>query len=277
MNGSTRMRWSSIKIAFFLCRYYPLLSFPLVIWAFVGDHDPRDCAPLIFPIHTLFIPFQICPQGVMMIRAYAFTRKKPMVLLILSSSFAALVAVTIWVYCIHPPVVLPLEWYQNSGLSGCYPNYDSSVMGLRVGMIELSAILMDSLSLSIVLLHCRRELITRSSLARFFLGQGLWAFAAILIVNVTALIIFYVPNWSFNRFGLPFLAIVSNIIACRVILELRRKAPKLRDSHSEASLTTVDTSPQTSHTYGSWLMASDWLEMTGHFKLFIMLLMNNRK
>ncbi|TFK65883.1 hypothetical protein BDN72DRAFT_900340 [Pluteus cervinus] len=244
------MRWCSLKIAFLLCRYYPLISFPFVMWAYIESHPASFCVPIVYPINGLFAPYLIFPQGVMIIRAYAFAGRKRSVLALLASCFVGVVGASIWVFLTDPPV-LPLSFYELSGVSGCFPDYGSNVMGVRVLVLEVSAILMDFVSLMVVILHCRRELINSSALARFFLGQGLWAFAAVLVTNVMALIFFFVPHWAFNRLWLPFVSLVCNVIACRVILQLRAKAlPPNEGSTSctddtAVTLTEVDSPVET--------------------------------
>lgn len=69
----------------------------------------------------------------MLLRAYAFADKKAAVLLMLGIGFVGLVAIGIWVFCINIPV-LPIEFYEQSGIRGCFPDYGSNVMGLRIGV-----------------------------------------------------------------------------------------------------------------------------------------------
>jgi hypothetical protein len=49
--------WNSVKVAYLMCRYYPLLLWPIFVWSWVGNHPPEYCARLIHPLYCLVIPF----------------------------------------------------------------------------------------------------------------------------------------------------------------------------------------------------------------------------
>ncbi|KAH7928472.1 hypothetical protein BV22DRAFT_1030786 [Leucogyrophana mollusca] len=51
-----RSAWTSIKVAYLVCRYYPLLVFPFQLWGWMGDHAPRVCQRVIHPLYATLIP-----------------------------------------------------------------------------------------------------------------------------------------------------------------------------------------------------------------------------
>lgn len=46
-----------MKIGYLLCRYYPLLYYPVVLWAYCGNYQPSFCKKVVRPVHALLAPF----------------------------------------------------------------------------------------------------------------------------------------------------------------------------------------------------------------------------
>ncbi|GLB41573.1 hypothetical protein LshimejAT787_1001730 [Lyophyllum shimeji] len=225
-------RWSSVKIAYLLCRYYPLFIWPLVMFAYIGDHTWAVCRRLTAPVHVLLAPCQVFPQAVMLMRAYAFCGRNKHVLALLLTCYAGLVAVVIWSFCTHI-MILPRIVFSFLGNTGCYPYYGKGYMGFRVGYSMLAATLMDMISLLCVLVRCALNKSRQISLARYFIKQGLFSFCLVVAVNVSAAGVFFDQDSPHNGLGLPFILVVSNLIACRIILDLRRK---VRPTDSEIAM-----------------------------------------
>jgi len=216
-------RWNSIKMAYFLCRYYALLSWPIVLFAYVGNHTAQTCSKLMYPVNVLLFPMQFFAQGVMLMRAYAFTERHPAVLLVLCVCFGGLFGIDVWFFCINIPS-LPAVTYEILGETGCFPNYAIATGNARVVIAMSSSVAMDLLSLCIIVVYCVRKRTMLGSLGRTFLGQGFFAFAVVLIVHTFSMGMYYNPHAGFhNGIGLPCNLVISNIMACRLILDLRRK------------------------------------------------------
>jgi hypothetical protein len=76
----------------------------------------------------------------MVTRVVAFTGRSKKTLVGLSLGYAALVAVNIWVFSMEntlPPTI----FYQLVGPTGCFPDFGSTAMGLRMGVSRLSSLL----------------------------------------------------------------------------------------------------------------------------------------
>lgn len=121
-----------MKVAFLCCRYYPLISWPVILWAFVGDHDTEFCRVVVKPIFIFMIPY-VCligfsdslkpydnlssavnrprylitppasgvtnasPLVVMVIRAWTFSGRQTHILYFLLFAYFAVVIIQIWV------------------------------------------------------------------------------------------------------------------------------------------------------------------------------------
>ena len=50
-------RWTTISICYVLCRYYPLLTWPLFIWTWCFDHNIETCRRVFHAVYFCLIPF----------------------------------------------------------------------------------------------------------------------------------------------------------------------------------------------------------------------------
>ncbi|KIJ64636.1 hypothetical protein HYDPIDRAFT_167906 [Hydnomerulius pinastri MD-312] len=98
--------WTKMKVAYIICRYYPLVVFPFNLWGFVGDHDLSTCYQVVHLLYLALIPLQVSPQQnahtegprvavIMLLRAYAFTGRRKSLLVIFSATFLVLFAAEI--------------------------------------------------------------------------------------------------------------------------------------------------------------------------------------
>ncbi|EDR01637.1 uncharacterized protein LACBIDRAFT_310756 [Laccaria bicolor S238N-H82] len=217
-------RWSSIKVAYLLCRYYPLCFWPVFMWAYIGNHSSEVCEYVLWPIHALLAPFLFFSQGlslakftkdlasyfnpaVMVMRAYAFSGRNRWVLIPLATCYSGLLAVDIWAFCIDIKPIPP-SFYTLIGRTGCFPNYGDQDRADAIGYS----------------MQCRKAQNREVSLARYFISQGLSSFGFIAFTNATTAVCFFRRNHGGRGVGLPLVLVSSNLVACRVILLLRRKA-----------------------------------------------------
>lgn len=222
-------RWTSIKIAYLICRYYPLFAYPILMWFWLGDHDETFCRSLVHPVYALLVPFQMAAQAVMLMRAYAFTGRNKVVLVVLCVCYLALFAAEMWLFTVHFTLVGTL--FLILGKSGCFANDSEAETGGMVhnipstwtGVVILSAFCLDFLAMALVFLHCIRIRSTQGPLGKTFLKQGLGAFAVMSGLNLMVASIYIGRNRLYDGFGLPMLLVVPDILACRLILLLRAK------------------------------------------------------
>ncbi|KAJ6581042.1 hypothetical protein B0H19DRAFT_491582 [Mycena capillaripes] len=216
-------RWNSVKVAYLLCRYYQLFVWPLVIFAYGPNHTAQTCAKLTQIVTAFLLPMQLFAPGVMLMRAYAFAGRSIRVLVLLLGCYATLVGIDIWFFCFN---VVPMSdiAFEFLGGTGCFPDYTAAHGGTHLVIAMSASLVMDLVSLSIIATHCLRTHSTGGSLGRIFISQGLGAFGVVLIVHGIALGTYFSPQSFHNGIGLPYILIISNLMACRLILDLRRKA-----------------------------------------------------
>lgn len=76
----------------------------------------------------------------MAMRAYAFSGRDKRALTILGLSFAALVCIEIWAWCIRIDLLprLFFDALRGTDLTGCFANWGGQVMGIRIGVSGLA-------------------------------------------------------------------------------------------------------------------------------------------
>ncbi|KAJ6485735.1 hypothetical protein C8R45DRAFT_280762 [Mycena sanguinolenta] len=216
-------RWNSIKVAYLLCRYYHLLLWPLVLYAYGGNHTAQTCSKLTRIVTSLLLPMQLFAPAVMLMRAHAFAGRNIRVLVLLLVFYAALTGIDVWFFCFNVDVLADFVFELLDG-TGCFPDYAANNGGEHLLIAMGASLIMDLVSLSIIVIYCLRARSTRGSLGRLFISQGLSSFAVVLVVHSIALSLYFSPQGYYNGIGLPYILVISNLMACRIILDLRRKA-----------------------------------------------------
>lgn len=49
-------RWTAVKGAYLVCRYYPIIVFPFQLWAWLGDHTYGVCSNALTPLYVTLLP-----------------------------------------------------------------------------------------------------------------------------------------------------------------------------------------------------------------------------
>ncbi|KAH6915796.1 hypothetical protein BKA70DRAFT_470338 [Coprinopsis sp. MPI-PUGE-AT-0042] len=223
----THSAWSSVKVTYLLCRYYPLIFWPIMEWAFVGNHDPRLCQSLVGPIHGLFGFLSLPAGAVLFLRAYAFSGRDRGVLVMLSLSYLFVVGTHVWMFLIDVPhfgTAANNRLEQVVGGIGCFPDYRTFALGKRLWVAMLASFIMNLMSLVIVVYYCLRRYNGQTSLGRYFLKQGLNVFAYTSAVALVSIVFYFKGPGGGNAIGLPIIFVLPDMLACRLILELRSRA-----------------------------------------------------
>ncbi|GLB40560.1 hypothetical protein LshimejAT787_0804310 [Lyophyllum shimeji] len=235
-------KWTAMKFAYLCCRYYPLLTWLMYIWALAWDHDIELCLRIVKPLYILMVPYQMFAQAVMVTRAWAFTGRQSVVLLILLSAYAVMVGMDVWVFATDVESVMLQPVLRNTGLnSGCVRDSNSGrpPIPFKLGLLFMSAFFLDFLGTIIMISHCIRLRSFQGQLGKIFLKQGLVAFLFMSALHITAA----TCAFTINRFGSTFIAavplILANVVACRLTLSLRKNVAIGTETEQLAELSRV--------------------------------------
>jgi len=92
-----KARWTSVKVAYLFCRYYPLCVFPMHIWAWVSNHPLSVCTKVWKPLLVLMAMCPMSAQAVFIMRTYAFAGRNKLILAFLVACWIALFVAILWI------------------------------------------------------------------------------------------------------------------------------------------------------------------------------------
>jgi len=223
-----KARWSSVKVFYLFCRYFPLTVFPFQIWAFVGNHKLSVCKKVMRPAFVLLCIFPMSAQAVFVIRTYAFTGRNKFILAFLVACWIGLCVTIFWVMITR--FTLFDEWHLFFGDSGCFGVADKSgeVSWAHPSLIgnavfHLCTFCLDTFMTVLVLIQCVRFRSLWGPLGKAFLSQGLAAYVILSVMNLVLAVAYLGPDRNLDSMA-NLHVIFSDIIACRLILLLRLRA-----------------------------------------------------
>lgn len=223
-----RARWTLIKVTYLICRYYPLLVGPVFMVMWLGDHTFETCEGFIHPFYVLIVPCQVAAQAVMILRAHGFTAHNKIYLIILVLALGAVTAAQLWLFGTQFSASTD-QYFAFGPKTACFGNDSSTdnlqtiyISNMNPGLVMLGSFLIDLLVIVFVLLHSFRIRSSQGRLGQTFLLQALIFFIVMAAVNLLTAVTYFQRNKTYNGFGLPFAFLLPPIIACRIVLQLRR-------------------------------------------------------
>lgn len=220
-----RARWTLMKAAYLICRYYPLLVFPFYIWAWCRNHSTETCANIVYPLYGMYSVFTLSSQSVCFLRARAFTDLKGIALVLSYTVCAAAAGAQIWLFGTQFGLVDIL--YTLVGDSGCFANVanvqlsGSRFTATSAGIVFLASFLFDLMIFLVVLARAFQLQCPQGSLGSLFIGQGFITFCFMSSLNLLTATIYLRNDRQFDGIALP-LMLISDVLACRFIIDLRR-------------------------------------------------------
>ncbi|THV03818.1 hypothetical protein K435DRAFT_238694 [Dendrothele bispora CBS 962.96] len=219
---------TTMKTAYLVCRYYPLLIFPVYLWVWLNNHSQDFCQRALHPLYGAITIFPVSAQAVVLMRTYAFTGRERKILYSLCACYLSLAGAEIWLFGYW--FILESSAFQLFGKSGCFAN-DSGAVGLEFHygsatascVVLFAAFLMDVLMMGTVFMHCLRNRSFEGALGKFFVLQGFAAFVVMSALSLTAAITYAQTARQYDGVVMPFLLMVPDVLACRLILSLRKR------------------------------------------------------
>jgi len=220
--------WNAVKIAYLFCRYYPLAVAPFLFWGFIGNHDESVCQSHFHALYACVMPTMLSAQFILMLRSYAFSGRKRLVLVALLSSFLSIVGYVVWV--VSKELSLTALFIIKES-SGCFATSNQPTAGLlrvvgayQLGLISVLTAIFDCLNMFIVIWHCVRQRSTLGPLGQSFLKQGVLVYVIMTALNTLTIGMYFTSHMLFQAQGSWFAYILPSALACRLVLLLRRKA-----------------------------------------------------
>ncbi|KAH7104708.1 hypothetical protein BKA62DRAFT_475130 [Auriculariales sp. MPI-PUGE-AT-0066] len=221
------------KAAYFLCRYWPLVAHPVILWIQGFDHS-RDFCERHFrmPLYIVIVNFALA-ASILTIRIYAFSGYNRAVVITLGLCLAAVASYQIWV--VATQIMLVSEG------SGCYPVEPQTHFQFLSGYF-FSPLIFDIIAMMFFLARAVSVFTFKPSLAsdltKRFLGEGFAYFIAISLINfANSAMSFQTATVAYSGVVVPLSMLLPNILACRLVINLRSAAePKTSTSPSSGNV-----------------------------------------
>ncbi|KZW03080.1 hypothetical protein EXIGLDRAFT_320175 [Exidia glandulosa HHB12029] len=212
------------KLAYIFCRYWPLLTYPITMWVQVLDHDPTICEKIYRIPMFLAIPNLAAAAGILILRIYAFTGGKRSVLVLLLSCLVSVMAFQVFVAVSRSKLIgLPI---------GCYPVDTGSAKYLS-GYF-MAPLLFDCITTATFAFYAVRQTsVSWSEMGTFsqvFIREGACYFLAISSINIVNGAMNFQPNVPMATVAVPLSLLLANLLACRLVLNLRSAVAEGQDS-----------------------------------------------
>ncbi|KZV83280.1 hypothetical protein EXIGLDRAFT_728502 [Exidia glandulosa HHB12029] len=212
-------RWTPAKVAYLVSRYYPLLTYPLVLWVQLFDHDKALCSHIYNLPILIVIPNNISAECILILRTFAFTGGNKPILYGLLTLLAGLVAFQLWV-ATTAATMIPFG-------NGCFPVNSGSKLFLSGFFI--STFILDSIITLIFAVFAfrmiRLRLTVATRLTQLLIREGFVYFCLISAVNlVNASFNLQTGNVAMATGAVPLSLLFCNVLSCRLVLNLRRVA-----------------------------------------------------
>ncbi|KAF9458082.1 hypothetical protein BDZ94DRAFT_149635 [Collybia nuda] len=111
--------WTSVKIIYLICRYYPLFIWPMKMWSLMWDKDLSVCERATY-LEIFLIPLQVLPRSMFMIRAWAFSGQDPYILCLLFTGLTLDIGTQICGYILHVLDGAGHYLFSVLGQTGCF-------------------------------------------------------------------------------------------------------------------------------------------------------------
>ncbi|KIO23615.1 hypothetical protein M407DRAFT_26903 [Tulasnella calospora MUT 4182] len=206
-----KAKFSSIKVIYLFCRYWPIATVPYILWAYTVPHTWETCEQ-IFRIPVAIATWnQLGAETVLLARTVAFFGNSRAIFYSLSACLVAATAYQNWVV-FKPMLLIPFVAGDSYGV--CLPTSPGhEIFGFFVTLLIIYRVF-----------RLRREAggqFSRSPLVQLFVSEGLWYFFVVSIANLVNGLMFAQNEKSLQATAVPFSNMLPPILACRLILNLR--------------------------------------------------------
>ncbi|KAG8999489.1 hypothetical protein FRB95_014276 [Tulasnella sp. JGI-2019a] len=218
-----KSQWSVIKVLYLLCRYWPIVTIPFTLWVFIGDHTEAECNKLFRIPEAIAMWNQIFAEAVLVVRTYAFYGNSIRLFVFFCTCLATLAAFQIYVV-VAGMTLLP---FVSPPTGPCFPSVIHSGSPL-IMIFFILPLVFDTMITGFTIVRAiryRHQVAggTGSPLINMIVREGLFYFVLISGANLVNGIFYWQPNASMSALNIPLSIMLTDVLACRLILDLRER------------------------------------------------------
>ncbi|EKM61383.1 uncharacterized protein PHACADRAFT_204552 [Phanerochaete carnosa HHB-10118-sp] len=237
-----KTRWTPVKVAYLFCRlvaeikrrwvadtngtdssYWVMAVAPYLLWAFCTNHTLEECERVFRIPVALAMWNQIAAEVILLIRTYAFFNRNNYILALLVLALAGVVAYQLYV---DTSQMLLLPFMTPPYTTGpCLPMskpHSADLLGFFIAPLLYDTLVTAMTVIKAVTIR-RRSGAASSRLIQTFLREGVFYYILISIANLINGIFYLQPRQSISAICIPLSVMLSPVLACRLILDLRER------------------------------------------------------
>ncbi|VDC03215.1 unnamed protein product [Peniophora sp. CBMAI 1063] len=216
-----KTKWTPVKALYLFTRYWVICIIPYVLWCYTVDHDQDTCNKIFRSPVALAMWNQVGSEAILTVRTYAFFGRNLYVLGVCLSMLGAIISYQLWALTTK---MLPLPFL--NGVSGpCLPMAilgQAHLLGFFVAPLCFDTIITVATLWKAVAM--RRANGPSSHIIQVFLKNGIFYFLLISGANLLNGIFYFQPHAEMSAIMIPLSIILSPLLACRLILDIRQRA-----------------------------------------------------
>ncbi|KAI0347671.1 hypothetical protein BDW22DRAFT_1423954 [Trametopsis cervina] len=214
--------WTPVKVAYLYCRYWVIAVVPYLLWAFCTNHTLEECQRLYRIPVALAMWNQVASEIILVIRTYAFFNRNNYILALLVSTLAGVIAYQLFVDT-SEMLLLPFLPGQEKG--PCLPMskpHSAHLLGFFIAPL-LYDTMITVMTVTKAITIRRRSGGASSRLIQTFLREGVFYYLLISVANLINGIFYLQPRQSISAICIPLSVMLSPLLACRLVLDLRQR------------------------------------------------------
>ncbi|KZW03079.1 hypothetical protein EXIGLDRAFT_759389 [Exidia glandulosa HHB12029] len=212
---------SPAKLVYLFCRYWPMITHPITMWVQVSTSDRSLCEKTFkVPLFLIIVNFAGA-AAVLILRVYAFTGARPSVAAFLACCFAIVAAYQIWAVATQialVPAPVPACWPVNGeGAAQVLSGY--FIAPFLFDVVVTATFVWRAFNIKLQISG-----VTGTSAVGLFVREGAAYFIAISTINLANAIVNFLPDLNPHGVMAPVSMLLPNILACRLVINLRSAA-----------------------------------------------------
>ncbi|KAH9858241.1 hypothetical protein C2E23DRAFT_880880 [Lenzites betulinus] len=239
--------WTPVKVAYLLCRYWVLAVVPYLLWAFAVNHSLETCERIFKIPVSLAMWNQVAAECILLIRTYAFFGRNIFILTFLLVALAGVVSYQLYV-ATSQMLLLPFLPGTTSG--PCFPMskpHSAHLLGFFIAPLLYDTVV-TFMTIGKAVSIRRRNGGPSSQLIQTFLREGVFYYILISFANLINGIFYLQPRQAISAICIPLSVMLSPVLACRLILDLRERGSETVDQSTgtiafTAGVTSTKSSP----------------------------------
>ncbi|KLO07103.1 hypothetical protein SCHPADRAFT_665082 [Schizopora paradoxa] len=222
-----KSNWTAAKYAYLFCRYWVIVVIPFILYCYIQDHSQERCLQLFRAPVALAMWNQAGAEVVLLLRTYAFFNRDRFLFAGLLAMLCGVFAYQLYVI-LHEMLLLPFVPPATTG--PCLPMskpHSAHILGFFLASLAFDASV-TTMTLVRAIMYRRGKLGgSGDRLVVTFLREGVFYFILISIANLINGVFYLQPKSDMSALNIPLTIMFSDVLACRMILDLRSRGYEL--------------------------------------------------